>query len=143
MNLITVEDAIVARLVSQITTVQIQSWPDNPADYQLTHPNGAILVRYDGSEYVEPEANDQKKLIQDRRLNWSITILQLSLKDSKGHQGVYTLIESVRTALTGYTVSGFPDASVMFPTADTFTQEIAGTWIYSINFAFTYPEHET
>ncbi len=69
--------------------------------------------------------------------------MQKSLKDTKGHQGVYTLIESVRASLTGYTITGLDDASVMYPTGDSFTREVAGTWLYTAVYTFTFPEAES
>ena len=143
MNLITVEDDIIAKLKADITTVEVVPWPDNPADFKNLHPTGAILVRYDGSGYITPIPNSSKIIVHDRSSNWGISIIQENLRETKGHQGVYTLLESIRSALTGYTITGLDDASVMYPTSDGFTREVAGTWLYKIVFTFTFPEAES
>jgi len=142
MNLITVENDIIAKLIADISGVKVESWPDNPADYRLLHPGGALLIRYQGSTYPTPEPNSQKIVVQDRVSNWEISIMQQSLKDTKGQHGIYTLLESVRASLTGYTITGLADASIMYPTGDSFTREDAGMWLYSMAFAFTFPEAE-
>lgn len=142
MNLITIEDDIIAKLKTDILGVAVESWPDNPANYQLLHPTGALLIRYLGSSYLTPEPNSQQKVVHDRASLWEISIMQLSLKETKGHQGIYTLIESVRASLTGYTITSLDDASVMHPTSDSFTREVGGTWLYKSIFTFTYPEAE-
>ena len=142
MNLITVENDIVTRLntISGITAV---SFPDDPADFQKTMEGGVLLVRYNGSNYEDPEPNNQPKVVQLRTLEWQVVILSKSYADSKKHQGAYTLIELVRAKLTGYTPTGFSDASIMFPLNDGFRSEEAGYHIYTANYAFTFPEAES
>lgn len=141
MNLITVEDDIVARL-NTISGIKAESWPDAPADYPKTFPQGVLLVRYNGSNYANPEPNNQPKVVQLRTLEWQIAILAKSFKEKKRHQGVYTLIESIRVKLTGHTPTGFSDASIMYPLNDGFFSEKAGFHIYTANYAFTFPEAE-
>ena len=144
MDISAVEDDIVSRLTTAIANaaIDIRSWPDNPQDYQLLKPGGALLVRYSGSTYEPPEPNRQPKIVQPRAVEWLIAIVQKSLKPFKAHQGVYTLIDSVRVALTGYTITGLSDASVMHPTGDGFLSEAAGTWIYNAFYTFSIPEAE-
>lgn len=142
MNLETVEDDIISKL-EDISGVEVRSWPNNPSDFNLLHPGGSLLVRYNGSNYENPPIpNNQKFLTQTRTFQWIVTIVQKSLKFTDGHQGVYTLIESVRDTLSGYTITDQSDASIMWPIGDRFISEDAGTWIYEIVFAFTAPEHE-
>ena len=145
MDLVAVENDIVTKLQTDIgsNTIEIRSWPDNPDGYQVTHPGGAMLIRYNGSVYGDPIANPQKKIVQERTLEWIIAIAQRGLKLNAPHQGVYSLIESVRASLTGYTITGFSDASVMMPVGDSFTQESGGLWIYGSTYSFTFPESES
>ena len=144
MDLAAVEDDIVAKLTTVIsdTNIDIRSWPNDPAFFQSLKQGGAILVRYAGSDYLPPEPNRQKKVIQDRSPQWNIDIIQKSLKKFKAHQGIYTLIESIRAALTGYTITGLSDAGVMWPISDNFTEEAAGTYVYTLVYTFTFPEAE-
>jgi hypothetical protein len=142
MNIETVEDDIITKL-GDISNVKIQSWPENPEQFNHLHPNGSILVRYNGSSYENPpEPNNQKFLTQTRTYQWIITAIQRSLKLKDGHQGVYALIESIRSTLSGYTITSMSDASVMWPIGDRFVSERGGIWIYEMVFAFTSPEHE-
>jgi hypothetical protein len=141
VNLETVEDAIVAKL-AEITNVHVQSWPDNPNDFNHIHPSASLLVRYNGSSYNEPEPNNQKFLTQTRTAQWIVTVIQRSLKLKDGHQGIYALLESVRAKLSGYTPASLSDASIMWPTGDRFVSEQAGTWLYEMTFSHTYPETE-
>lgn len=141
MNLITVEDDIVSRL-NTISGIKAVSWPDAPGDYPKIFKNGVLLVRYNGSNYENPEPNNQPKVVQERTLEWQIAILSKSFKETKKHQGAYTLIESVRAKLTGYTPTGFSDASIMYPLNDGFLTEEAGFHVYTANYAFTFPEAE-
>jgi len=142
MNLVTVENDLITKLSTDVSGVEVRSWPDNPTDYKLLHPGGALLIRYTGSSYVEPEPNNQKILVHDRLAEWSITIVQKSLKLKKGQQGVYTLIESIRASLSGYTPASLSDASIMYPIRDRFLSESKGFWIYEIVFVHTFPEAE-
>ena len=141
MNLITVEDDIVTR-IGTISGIKTQSWPDDPAEFLKGFPNCIILVRYNGSVYEEAEPNNQPKVVQERTLEWEMFILSKSFKDTKKHQGAYTLVESVRAKLTGYTITGFSDASIMIPVSDKFVSEEHGFHIYSTVYQFTFPEAE-
>jgi hypothetical protein len=141
MNLETVEDDIITQLET-INNVEVRSWPDNPDDFNHLHPNASILVRYNGSTYNSPDPNNQKFLTQTRVFQWVVTVVQRSLRLKDGHQGIYTLLESVRTTLSGHTITSQDDASVMWPVADRFVSENAGRWIFEMVFAFTAPEHE-
>jgi len=143
MNLETFEDAIISRLKDQISNIQIESFPQDPIEYQLTHAKGAVLVRYNNSDYTEPEPNEEGIAVTPRRLNWTINIAQRGLRYQDAHQGIYSILEQIRVALTGYTPTGFQDSSILWPTGDAFLFEEDGIWWYYINFANDYPEAET
>lgn len=143
MDLVAVENAIVTRLATLFgNTLAVESYPENPVDYSLLHPGGAVLVRYQNSSYETATPNGYKKLINLRTLNFAFTVIQKSLKPSKAHQGIYTVIESIRNSLSGYTPNSLTHASVMEPTGDTFSRQENGFWEYEISFKFTYPEAE-
>ena len=145
MNIETIEDDLITKLTADIglATAEIRSFPDDPAEYNLVHPGGAILVRYDQSIYPEPIPNRKSFLIQEEvRHQWIITVMQKSLKLKDGHQGVYGLVESVRTSLSGYTITSQADFSILWPTGVRFVSENEGTWVYQISFAHTAPETE-
>lgn len=142
MNIKTVENDIIAKLQADIENVEVRSFPDSPDEYILTHLGGALLVRYDGSEYVEPEPNNQKFLTQSRLFRWIITVMQKNLSFKNGHHGIYDLIEAIRSSLSGYTITSLSDASVMWPREDRFVSENQGQWVYQTTFVFSNPEHE-
>ena len=142
MNLTTVESDIITKLKADISDVEIKAFPDNPNEYNLIHPGGALLLRYNGSDYQEPDPNNQKFLTQTRLFRWIITIMQRNLSLKNGHRGIYDLIESIRSTLTGYTITGLPDASVMWPIGDRFISENQGLWVYAIEFVLSHPETE-
>lgn len=141
MNLITVENDIVSKL-NEISGIKAIAWPDAPVDFPKIFPDGVLLVRYQGSNYETPDPNNQPKVVQTRTLEFQIAILTKSFRETKKHQGAYTLIESVRAKLTGHTPTGFSDSSIMFPLGDGFLSEEAGFHIYTANYAFTFPESE-
>jgi hypothetical protein len=41
-----VETAIVEKLKADITDLAVEPFPENVKDYELIHPNGAVLVSY-------------------------------------------------------------------------------------------------
>lgn len=139
MNILTIENDIVAKLQAEITTsgVTIESFPRDPqSKYPLYAKTAAILVRYQGSSYEEPVPNVKKTIVQNRSADWAITVLAKGLT---GHTGVYTYLQQVRQALTGYTVGTTNEAtiaysSVMYPVRDAFVSEDAGTWEYEMIF---------
>lgn len=145
MNIETIEDDIVQKLTTDIglATADIRSFPDDPREYTLTHPGGALLVRYDQSIFPDPEPNRRSFLIQDDvRHQWIITVMAKNLKLKNAHQGIYGLIESVRASLSGYTITSQPDFSILWPTGIRFVFENNGQWVYQISFAHMAPETE-
>jgi len=142
MNLETAEDDLITRLET-IDNVEVRSWPDDPAEFNHIHPNASILIRYNGSGYDNPPTpNNQKFLTQERTFQWVVSILRKSLRLTNGHQGIYTILESVRTTLSGYTITSQSDASIMWPVSDRFVSQAQGRWLYEMIFAFTAPETE-
>jgi Gp37 protein len=123
LDIATVEQAILAQLATafggaivggKITgaLVDIDHYPERAAEsYRLTHRIGAVLVRFDGSEYSP--VIDTEEVIQERTFRWFVAILTRDLGWSYGGQasgpspGAYQLIETVRLALSGFRVTGF------------------------------------
>lgn len=95
-----IEDALIERLqVATGKTVLVQSFPENPDTWEPTHPVGALLVRYAESDYSTVQ--DIGRVVQERVMNWEITLAFWSLRGKQG--GIYSYLELVRTALTGFT----------------------------------------
>jgi hypothetical protein len=69
----TIELALVARLASQITTVEVVHFPDVPQAYRLTHRIGSALVRYQGADYGP--LHDTAAIVQERILKFAVSLL--------------------------------------------------------------------
>ncbi|EKY7025774.1 hypothetical protein QFI32_005337, partial [Escherichia coli] len=51
MNVLPVLDAVLARLREKLPQLQVEYFPEKPAEYRLNHPAGALLVSYAGSRF--------------------------------------------------------------------------------------------
>jgi hypothetical protein len=134
----TIELALVAKLASQMTNVEVAHFPDEPHAYRLTHRIGAALVRYQGADYGP--LHDTATIVQERILKFGVSLLVRDVGWSFGGEpdgtspGGYTLMESARGALTGFRVPGF---SKVYPLREKFLgrDKQGGVWIYEITFA--------
>ena len=133
----TVERAIIDRLKSRLPDVLVEPFPDNPAEYRLTHPKGAVLVSFSGSTFSAPDATDV--IVQDRKMEFDVTVATKNLRAQGAHQGAYVLLEATRIALTGYKIPGY---TRIYPKRDGFIAEAGGTWQYGVRFALTAPAIE-
>lgn len=46
MNVLPVLDAVLARLREKLPQLQVEYFPEKPAEYRLNHPVGALLLSY-------------------------------------------------------------------------------------------------
>ncbi|HTT76087.1 MAG TPA: Gp37 family protein [Candidatus Binataceae bacterium] len=137
IDIATIELALVARLASQITSVEVAHFPDSPHAYRLTHRIGAALVRYEGADYGP--LKDTAAIVQERTLKFAVSLLVRDLGWSFGGEpdgtspGGYALLESIRAALTGFRIRGFSKA---YPVSEKFLErdKQGGVWIYAITF---------
>lgn len=98
-----IEDAIITRLEEMTAKrVLVQSFPENPDTWEPTHPVGALLVRYAEADYSTVQ--DIGQVVQERVMNWEITLAFWGLRGKQG--GIYSCLELVRSALTGFTPPG-------------------------------------
>lgn len=150
MNILDTENDIVSRLQAEITDndITIRSFPADPSEH-IRRRKLEILVRYNGSAYAEPEPNRAKEINQIRATSWIITVLSNDVNPLTGHQGVYTFLQQIRQALTGYTPgtttggaveTALKWASMMYPTQDRFVREDSGEWEYEMIFNFAIEE---
>ncbi len=122
MTLLDIEKALVAAVKEELPGYEVRAYPDKPSEYVLTHPKGAILIRYSGSKYETTQ--DIGAMVQARRTDWEITVVARHLTD---HGGLYALLEVVRICLTGYRAPGCRKA---YPLTDGFANEVNGIWQY-------------
>jgi hypothetical protein len=145
MDILGPEQEIVDRLKDQLaTSVHVEAYPNDPGDFDFVNAGGAALVRYQGSAYGLPDPNEENTLLQERTPQWTVALLNRSLREKDGHGGVYPLIEATRRALTGFTPAATtnPEGSPLYPIRDGFVSREKGKWIYQITFAHVGPEAE-
>lgn len=144
MDILAAESDIVSKLDGDLSGVKVQAYPERPDNFKLIHPNGAVLVRYSGSYFDDSVPNRNKETDQRRVLEWTITVLNRNLHSHKGATyGIYTLIESVRESLTGYTVNSLTQSTVLTPIRDQFITQAGGVWEHEILFNHSIPEVES
>ncbi len=152
MDLLAVENDIVAKLKADITGLQIEAFPEDPEQFfRNLHGIGAILVRYDSSDYEIPKANRKQVITQTRTARWAIWVIYRGLIThdlTDSSEGLYTRLDAVKNSLTGYTIgtqssAAVANASVMYPIRDQFVDENDGLWYHEIVFEHTTPEVES
>src|SRR5208282_2462185 len=107
---------------------------------RMTHRVGAALVMYKGAQYGE--LVDTAAIIQERKLEFEIAIMMRDLGWAVGGDpsgpspGAYAIIESIRTALTGYLI---PGCRKMHPVREKFVKrdKQGGVWTYASTFALS------
>ena len=136
MNILNIQNSIKSKLQEEITDLKIESFPSGFQDYlnKFTHPKGALLIHYAGSDYSEP--NNHNLIEQTRKSFFDIYII---LKNLIKADEACNYLEQVRNILTGFEVSG---CEKMFPLNDDFILEQNGIWIYAIKFALLTPLEE-
>lgn len=136
MNITNIENKIIEKLKSKLTDLLIDAFPEKPQDFVFTHPKGAVLVHYQGGSYGNIQSTDI--IFQDKKMEYAITIVTRSLRTK--NSGAYSLLEQVKSILTGFRIDG---CSKMHPTKEGFLTENNGIWQYTINFEFTTPSIES
>lgn len=127
MNIATTEQAIIDRLTAQIANIKVEGYPDDPLTYKLIHPNGALLVQYEGSGFSAPE--DYNFVQQREKALFSVIVVTKNLRT---HTGAYAFIESVKTKLTGYLI---PNLKKLYLVRIKFLSDEGGIWRYEVAFA--------
>jgi hypothetical protein len=136
----TIETAIVARLRSRISSIEITHYPDRPESWRMAHRVGSALVIYRGATYGNQL--DTAAVIQERTLEFEVAVMMRDLGWSVGsgisgpNPGAYAIIEAVRALLTGYQIAG---CRKLYPLREKFVErdKQGGVWIYATTFAVT------
>ena len=131
------EGEILTRLVAALTNagqahpkVDVQSWPDNPANFSASHPLGTVLLIYKGTTYApSTTGNDVAE--------YEISVLSRTLRDPNplgaddvAGVGMYELLHTIIAAIHGWR----PEYAVnqLLVVSDGFQGYAEGTWTYSI-----------
>jgi len=120
----TFEAAVVTRLKEKLPDLEVRSFPDDPKNYRLEHPVGALLVRYGSSKYTQPQATDV--VVQDATMNFSVTVVTRGYNTDGGAK---TIIGQAEDALRGYRVDG---CSKIWISETSLIDETEGIWQYEI-----------
>ncbi len=73
MNVLPVLDAVLARLREKLPQLQVEYFPEKPAEYRLNHPVGALLLSYAGSRFDRPD--DTGAVIQSQTIQLCVTVV--------------------------------------------------------------------
>ena len=136
MNILDIQGEIKIKLEAEIPELKIENFPSNFQDYlsKFTHPKGALLIHYAGSDYTEP--NNHNLIEQVRKTYFDIYII---LKNLLKGDDACNYLEKTRELLTGFEI---PGCEKMFPQNDDFILEQNGVWIYAIKFVVLTPVEE-
>lgn len=121
------ENLILARLQAQITGIQIESFPEKAAEYNLKHPVGAILLHYSGAKFGKNEGVIH--VVQETELKWGITLIVRNLRTQTG---AYAYLDSIRAALTGY--RPYDNYEVLYPLSEQFLSNDDNLWVFAVDF---------
>jgi hypothetical protein len=117
-----IENAIIERLKGKITDLKTEGFPENPDEYKLTHPKGAILVGYYGSDFSEPFSDED--VMQDEDMQFG---MEIQIRGLRHKNGAYKAIKRIRRALQGFEIDG---CKAMRPKAIKFVSQETGIWTY-------------
>jgi len=147
MDLVDFENKLITQLRDNLTGLkpEVKSFPSDPEDYlgQLKSRNGSILVAFQGANWEPPVGNSEKILAQNSTYNWQFTVLQRSLKQDNNQHGIYSILEEIRTILSGFTPAGFDDSTILWPVDSGFLSKSTSFYIYQITFSHQIEESET
>lgn len=123
-----IENVIRQRLADSITTLSVESFPDDFSDYldKFSHPQGSVLVTYKGSTFTAPQG--MGAIQQKRKVDFSAIII---VRASKAEE-VYPYIDAVEQVCMGYKI---PGCEKIFLTKSNFLDEIFGKFMYEVNFS--------
>lgn len=120
-------DAVVERLRAKLPALAVEYFPEQPADYRLNHPRGALLVSYAGSQFGDTV--DTAVIAQPRTVKLSITVV---LRQLNGRGGAVDVLDLVRLTLVGFRP---PDCRKARVVSEKFLGESAGLWQYAVDFS--------
>lgn len=75
----------------------IELMPDDPSDYHLAHPNGAVLISYAGSKFDSPRPT--QAITQSRHIHVVCTVICRHLHHD---EGAINVLDELRLLLVGF-----------------------------------------
>ena len=125
-----IEKDMVALLATALPELSVTAFPDKPDAYRLTHAHGAVLIGYSGSRMPDPFVLAGTE--QHRHLEYQLVVKVRSLRD---HTGAYTVLDRIRTALSGQALRGMR----FYPSREQFEDVSNGVWTYLAVYAADVP----
>lgn len=121
------EQRIVACLAEAVDDkiAVVEPCPEGDAEYELLHPNGAILVRMNDVRASEPKGVFQTM--------WFEVELITAMRNLRSHTGAYTVMDGIRKGTTGLLL---PGCSRLYQTSRKFLGKQDGVWVYGQTFEF-------
>ncbi len=110
---------MVDALRAAITDFEVADWPDKPEAFQFYHDNGALLVRYDGSQFTGDAMGDT---VQDWELQFVVTVIA---RDLAADAGIYRALEDTRRVLTG---RRFSACQRTYPVSEGLVKRMGSVW---------------
>lgn len=92
-------DTFLDKLKTTFPDYEVDDYPDNPAKYQLAHPNGAVLLTLQDRKFEDPMATDGTG--QGNEPIFQVTFLTRSLRSKNRNEGAYNMLDTAREALKG------------------------------------------
>lgn len=117
-------DDVLAHLESRLPEFSVELFPDDVANYFLAHPNGAVLIAYQASDFGKSQ--DVFHVNQPRTIRLGLTMLSRS---QWGDYGALALCDLVREAIVGFQAMNCKKAAI---SNEQFLVEIGGIWQYEI-----------
>ncbi|AEC17642.1 Gp37 protein [Gallibacterium anatis UMN179] len=118
--------AIQQQLTAALPDWQVELMPDDPSDYYLAHPNGAVLIGYVGSTFGALRASDV--VSQTRKLRLMLTVISRNLHNDNGALAV---LDQLRLSIAGFQP---PNCGKCYLISEQFNDEESGIWQYQLQF---------
>jgi hypothetical protein len=122
-------DAMLGRLQTDFGhQLIVERFPENPQQYRLNHPRGAVLLAYGKSTFGHTESLDAT--VQARQIVLRLTLI---FRQLNGTDGVISHLDQLRASLTGW-VPPHTDQACR-PLSEHFIGHSNGVWQYAQDYA--------
>ncbi|SDU58415.1 Gp37 family protein [Pseudomonas mandelii] len=108
--------------------LMVELFPENPLQYRLNHPRGAVLLAYGKSTFGTSESTDA--IVQARHVVLRLTLI---FRQLNGTTGVVSYLDRLRSCLTGWYPPNADQACR--PISEQFIGHQNGVWQYAQDFA--------
>lgn len=118
-------EAVVQVLRLRIPQLQVEYFPEQPDEYRLNHPVGALLVSYVGSRFQG--SIDSWHVAQPQEFRMTVTVVMRQLN---GKGGALDALDALRAVLVGFKP---PDCQPLIAVQESFLGQMKGLWQYALD----------